>query len=74
MKLPDLSGHFEVERIRSLAQEGDRSWLAEARGKVPEPVSSISPPLAGTRDPPLRIRRAAARRPEIAAACRSVLT
>jgi hypothetical protein len=27
-------GYFEVERIKALAQETDRAWLAEARGKA----------------------------------------
>ncbi len=34
-------GYFEDERVKDLAQEGDRSWVAGARGKVVKVVSSL---------------------------------
>jgi hypothetical protein len=34
-------GYFEVERIKSLAQDGDRRWLAGARGKGLKVISYL---------------------------------
>jgi hypothetical protein len=34
-------GYFEVERIKRLAQETDRAWLAEARGKAIKVISYL---------------------------------
>jgi hypothetical protein len=34
-------GYFEVERIKGLAQEGDRAWLAGARGKAIKVISYL---------------------------------
>ena len=34
-------GYFEVERIKALAQETDRTWLAEARGKAVKVISYL---------------------------------
>jgi hypothetical protein len=34
-------GYFEVERIKSLAQESDRRWLAGARGKAIKVISYL---------------------------------
>ena len=40
-------GYFEVERIKSLARESDRSWLAEARGKGIKVISYLLRSLPG---------------------------
>ena len=34
-------GYYEVERIKGLAQEGDRGWLAGARGKAIKVISYL---------------------------------
>jgi len=34
-------GYFEVERVKKLARETDRSWLAEARGKGIKVISYL---------------------------------
>jgi hypothetical protein len=34
-------GYYEVERVKNLAQEADRSWLAEARGKGIKVISYL---------------------------------
>ena len=34
-------GYFEVERVKRLARENDRSWLAEARGKGIKVISHL---------------------------------
>jgi hypothetical protein len=34
-------GYYEVERVKDLAQEGDRSWLGEARGKGIKVISFL---------------------------------
>jgi hypothetical protein len=34
-------GYFEVERVKNLAQEADKSWLAEARGKGIKVISYL---------------------------------
>jgi hypothetical protein len=34
-------GYFEVERVKKLAEESDRSWLAEARGKGIKVISYL---------------------------------
>lgn len=34
-------GYFEVERVKSLAEESDRAWLAEARGKGIKVISYL---------------------------------
>ncbi len=34
-------GYYEVERVKNLAQETDKAWLAEARGKVVKVISFL---------------------------------
>jgi hypothetical protein len=34
-------GYYEVERVKSLAQEADKSWLAGARGKAIKVISYL---------------------------------
>jgi len=34
-------GYYEVERVKNLAQEQDKAWLAEARGKVVKVISFL---------------------------------
>jgi len=34
-------GYYEVERVKNLAQEADKGWLAEARGKVVKVISFL---------------------------------
>ncbi len=34
-------GYYEVERVKNLAQEADRTWLAGARGKVVKVISFL---------------------------------
>jgi hypothetical protein len=34
-------GYYEVERVKNLAQESDKGWLAEARGKVVKVISFL---------------------------------
>ncbi len=34
-------GYYEVERVKALAQETDRTWLAEARGKAVKVISFL---------------------------------
>jgi hypothetical protein len=34
-------GYYEVERVKNLAQEADRSWLAESRGKAIKVISFL---------------------------------
>ncbi len=34
-------GYYEVERVKNLAQEDDKRWLAEARGKVIKVISYL---------------------------------
>jgi hypothetical protein len=34
-------GYYEVERVKNLAQESDRNWLAEARGKAIKVISFL---------------------------------
>jgi hypothetical protein len=34
-------GYYEVERVKNLAQEKDKGWLAEARGKVVKVISFL---------------------------------
>ena len=34
-------GYYEVERVKDLAQETDRGWLAEARGKAVKVISFL---------------------------------
>jgi hypothetical protein len=34
-------GYYEVERVKNLAQEGDKNWLSQARGKVVKVISYL---------------------------------
>jgi hypothetical protein len=34
-------GYYEVERVKNLATEADKAWLAEARGKVVKVISFL---------------------------------
>jgi hypothetical protein len=41
-------GYYEVERVKGLAQEADRDWLAEARGKGVKVISYLLKSLPPT--------------------------
>jgi len=38
-------GYYEVERVKNLRNESDKSWLREARGKAIKVISSLLPEL-----------------------------
>jgi hypothetical protein len=41
-------GYFEDERVKALASDPDRSWVAEARGKAIKVISRLLPELPST--------------------------
>jgi hypothetical protein len=41
-------GYYEVERVKNLAQEADKAWLAEARGKGLKVISYLLKSLPST--------------------------
>ena len=40
-------GYYEVERVKNLAREADKSWLAESRGKAIKVISFLLKSLPG---------------------------
>jgi len=41
-------GYYELERVKELDKEGDRSWLAEAKGRAVKVISYLLPHLPET--------------------------
>ncbi len=44
VRIPDEDnpkGYFEMERVKGLAEQGDKSWLKEARGKAVKIISHL---------------------------------